>query len=64
MDITAWEQAKLNLMEANIKCDFESATTRFQYPIIRDLSKLSDNCTQAIAIENKVEASLMKKGIF
>ena len=41
--MTAREHAELNLIEANIKLYLETATTTFQYPVIGDLSKLSDN---------------------
>ena len=55
-DMTAREQAKLSLIESNIKLDLETATTTFQYPIIGDISKLSDNRAHVIAIETKVES--------
>ena len=55
-DMTAREQAELSLIESNIKLDLETATTTFQYPIIGDISKLSDNRAQVIAIEMKVES--------
>ena len=55
-DMTAREQAELSLIESNIKLDLETATTTFQYPVIGDLSKLSDNRAQVVAIEAKVES--------
>ena len=61
--MTAREQAELSLIESNIKLDLETATTTFQYPVIGDLSNLSDNRVQVVAIESKVESRLLKKGI-
>ena len=59
-EMTAQEQGELALIESNIKFDKEARCVTFQYPHIKDVSKLENNRGQATAIASKVEKRLEK----
>ena len=61
--MTRREQAELQLIEENVIFDEEAGQVMFKYPVIGDLSRLGDNFGQILAIEKKVEARLLKKGL-
>ena len=60
MEMTVREAAELAKIEENITYDQEERKVTFVYPNIKDTRKLEDNYDQALAIERKVEAKLVK----
>ena len=53
----------MQLIEENVHFNKEKGHIVFKYPMIGDLSRLGDNLNQVIAIEKKVKARLVKKGL-
>ena len=62
-EMTGREQVELRLIKENIKLDMEKGVLTFQYPIIKDISRLGNNKAQVVAIATRVEAQLEKKSL-
>ena len=61
--MTKREGDELTLIENNIAIDMESKTAWFKYPLMKDPALLSDNRSQVIAIETKVQERLVRDGL-
>ena len=57
--MTAREQSELGLVEANIRVIPEEKQVVFEYPHIKDVSRLEDTYRQVMAITIKVEKRLV-----
>ncbi len=60
--MTVREAAELVKIEENMTYEQEERKVTFVYPNIKDTPRLEDNYDQALAIERKVEAKLVKSG--
>ena len=61
--MTKREGDELTLIENNIAIDLETKTAWFKYPLMKDPALLSNNRSQVIAIETKVQERLMRDGL-
>ena len=61
-EMTRREQEELGMIEKNLQVDSNTKTATFRYPVIKDLSILTDNRRQAIQMIKGLESRLIKKG--